>query len=343
MSDTPSQETEPGSPVKGPGRIAGIDALRGIALYAMVLYHLVWLLNLFGYTRFELFTDPFWLAARTVILCSFLSISGFVVGLGGPRPRSWARYARRFGILAGAAALVTLGTFWTFPDAYIFFGVLHCLAVSSILVLAFMRLPWWAVAAIALGWLAIPPLPAAPTFDQPWLLWLGLVSRLPVTNDYVPLFPWFGVVLVGLSAGLFARQLNSWPKLAAAIPAPAYLRWPGRHTLPLYLAHPPAILGVLMLAAQVIPPPGAGQDETAAFLNQCMTGCREIEQSVGHCTTYCGCVLTELHGEGLWPAIRTNGISQETQGQLVDIMLGCQPEAQPSTPPLPGLRPAPGQ
>ena len=337
MTGNLPQTEQPGAPQ----RVDAIDSFRGVALFAMVIYHLVWLLNLYGYTRFELFTDPFWLFARTAILSSFLLISGFVVGLAGTAPRSWSRYLRRLGILVAAALLVTLGTLFSFPEAYIFFGVLHCLSVSAVLLLAFLRLPWWTVGVIGALWIVVPYLPQTPTFDQPWLLWLGLVSRLPITNDYVPLFPWFGVVLLGLSAGRLAKQTALWPTIARAVPAPLFLTWPGRHTLQLYIAHPPIILGFLTVAAQIAPPPGARQDETSVFLNQCMTGCREIEQSVGQCTTYCACVLTGLHEAELWSTVRTGGLDENTQRQLIEITVQCRPERQISVPPLPEFRPTP--
>lgn len=34
-----------------------------------------------------------------------------------------------------------------------------------------------------------------------WLNWLGLAAVKPATEDYVPLLPWFGVVLWGMVAG----------------------------------------------------------------------------------------------------------------------------------------------
>lgn len=314
----------PADRADGVGRIGFIDALRGLALVAMVLYHLVWLLNLFGYTRFELFTDPFWLAARTVILCSFLGISGFVIGLAGEDVRSWTRYLRRLGLLTGAALAVTLGTLWSFPDAYVFFGVLHCLALSAVLALAFRRLPWWGVALAAAFWLSVTRLPFVPHFDQPWLAWLGLVSRLPVTNDYVPIFPWFGVVLAGLAIGKLAGPAERFGRAVAGLPAPIALQWPGRHSLPLYLIHPPLIMGGLMVLSQLVPPTAKQLEDTAAFMNQCLSGCSEIEESVGQCTTYCGCVLTGLLEADLWSRVRRAGLDADSQRRLIEITQECR-------------------
>ena len=323
------------------GRIGQIDALRGVALIAMVLYHLVWLTNFFGYTTFDLYGDAFWLAARAVILSGFLAISGFVMGLADGLPRSWPRYFRRLGLLAASALLITLSTLWTFPEAYIFFGVLHCLTAAAVLALAFMRLPWWGVALAALAWLSVTRLPFTPVFDQPWLLWLGLVSRLPHTNDYVPLFPWFGVVLAGLAAGKLAGPPERFRALVAGLPAPPFLRWPGRHTLPLYLIHPPLIFGALTLLAKVWPPTANVPTDTAVFMNQCMRGCQEIEQSVGRCSTYCGCVLSELAEAGLWVRVRRSELGPALQDQIVRITLECRAPVFGDVP-VPAARPEVG-
>ncbi len=47
-------------------------------------------------------------------------------------------------------------------------------------------------------------------FNSPQLNWLGLITRLPVTEDYVPLLPWLGVMWWGVAAGswLSSRRQN---------------------------------------------------------------------------------------------------------------------------------------
>ena len=52
--------------------------------------------------------------------------------------------------------------------------------------------------------LAAPWIFTDPALDAPWLDWLGLGAFEPVTNDYVPVFPWFALVLLGM---VFARLM----------------------------------------------------------------------------------------------------------------------------------------
>ena len=84
-----------------------------------------------------------------------------------------------------------------------------------------------------------------PLFDTPWLHWVGMMKHKPATEDYVPLFPWLGVVLVGVAVGhwLLAREAVAVAALGRA--TPAWLAWLGRHSLLVYLLHQPLLIGIL--------------------------------------------------------------------------------------------------
>ncbi|MFX5595080.1 heparan-alpha-glucosaminide N-acetyltransferase domain-containing protein, partial [Acinetobacter baumannii] len=69
-------------------------------------------------------------------------------------------YLRRLILVAGAAVLVTLGTWFALPHAYIFFGILHHIALASVLALPVLRLPVLAVAGGAITCFALPELVA---------------------------------------------------------------------------------------------------------------------------------------------------------------------------------------
>lgn len=222
-------------------RLPGLDVLRGIAIVAMAAYHFSWDLDIVRLAEVPLLTHPFWLAARMVILSSFLLLVGVGQALafraGQPLRRAGWRLAR----IVGAAALVSLGSYLAFPGAWIFFGVLHHIAVASVLCLALVRLPRWALLVLAATCLALPHLVSSPVFARSWLLWAGLAPWPPITNDYVPIFPWLGVVLAGLA----------WPEpvlaLARWLDVGRTLGFAGRHALLIYLVHQPILLGLLTL------------------------------------------------------------------------------------------------
>ena len=69
----------------------------------------------------------------------------------------------------------------------------------------------------------------------------------PVTEDYVPLAPWAGVMLIGIAAG-HAFAHGNFHALTSLGSAPQSLQWLGRHSLAVYMVHQPILLGILWLA-----------------------------------------------------------------------------------------------
>lgn len=236
-------------------RLPVIDAVRATALVAMASYHTLWDLGYLRLTAENYAVTPAGHLAAEVIAGSFLVLVG--VGLvlmngGGIRPRPTLLRLARIG---GAALLVTLGTWIAFPDAYVFFGILHCIAVSSVLGLAFLFLPIVVTALAAVLVLAAPHVVHAPSLDAPELFFLGLGALTPRTNDYVPLFPWFGLVLVGIVLGRIGLPRLAGSRLGAWSPRSAFGRgmtFLGRHSLTFYLVHQPVLLGVLTGVVSVI-------------------------------------------------------------------------------------------
>jgi uncharacterized membrane protein len=133
-----------------------------------------------------------------------------------------------------------------FPQTWIWFGVLHGIAVSLVLAHPFVRRPRAAaltgVAVIVLG---VTLHDAA--FDNRVLGWLGFMTAKPPTEDYVPLFPWTGVLLLGIAAGHFLVRTH-FAALRWLDRAPALLGRLGRHSLGVYLVHQPILIGALWVA-----------------------------------------------------------------------------------------------
>jgi uncharacterized membrane protein len=237
-----------------PSRFQSVDLLRGLAVASMVVYHVCYDLTYFGFARFDFFTDPFWLHARTLILSSFLLVAGISLALAthdGVRPRP---YVKRLGAIAGCAALISVSSYFMFGPRWIFFGVLHFIAVASVLGLGFVRQPGLAwVVGIAL--IALDRVFAHAIFDQPYLHWLGLMTYKPPTEDYVPLIPWFGVVLIGIVLGraLWLRTpASAVARWHSARPLARLLSLAGRHSLLIYMLHQPLLMGMLWVTRQVV-------------------------------------------------------------------------------------------
>jgi uncharacterized membrane protein len=238
-----------------PRRIDTIDALRGIAICMMIVYHAAFDLNWFHIIAADFNHNPFWLAFRDLIVSSFLLLVGISLVLArhaGVMPR---RFWRRIAIVGGCALLVTLGSYAAFPSTFITFGILHCIVVSSILAWPLVQFPRVAlmlgIVLIVLGstvgvTIFQPPwVDGLALFDLPWLNWMGLMTHRPATEDYVPMLPWFGVVLAGISIGEWLLRRRPATLQLTSPSAPGWLTWLGRHSLLVYMIHQPILIGIL--------------------------------------------------------------------------------------------------
>jgi uncharacterized membrane protein len=227
-------------------RVAALDALRGLAILAMVAYHFCFDLQYFAVTKWDFYRDPLWLNARTVILSSFLLIAGvsLVLANRGGKPR--ANFWRHVTLIGACAIAVSVASYALFPASWIWFGVLHAIAVSLIVARPLVGRP--AVAfAVGVGVIAAGNLFADRAFDGRALGWLGFMTAKPHTEDYVPLFPWAGVLLIGVAAGHALVRANFRP-IALAAEWPRWMAWLGRHSLATYMVHQPILIGLLYLA-----------------------------------------------------------------------------------------------
>jgi len=228
-------------------RFDRLDALRAAAILWMAAFHFAFDLNHFGLLepRQDFYRDPFWTGQRTVIVSLFLFCAGLGQACALDAGQDWARFWRRWAQVAGCALLVSLGSALMFPRSWISFGVLHGIAVM--LVVARLAAPmgrWlWPLGLLAV---LLPQWWQHPFFDARATNWLGLVTRKPVTEDYVPVLPWLGVMLWGLAAGqwLLARRRTTLAgPLAPGLRPLAVL---GRWSLSFYMVHQPVLIGGIL-------------------------------------------------------------------------------------------------
>ena len=132
----------PTAPVPEPSkRIVAIDIVRGIALLAMASYHFTWDLEFFGYTDPGLTAFGWWKIYARCIASTFLFLVGVSLFLAHGKQIRWNGFWKRFAMVAGAALAISVVTCIATPDGFIFFGILHEIALASLLGLAFLRLP----------------------------------------------------------------------------------------------------------------------------------------------------------------------------------------------------------
>jgi len=273
-----------------PGRLVLLDAARGFAVVAMVGYHLVWDLGNFDYIDpYFPYSSPFKNAGHAIAL-SFLFIAGVSLVLAHERNASIGPFWRRLARIAAAAALVSLGTYLVFPQSFVFFGILHCIAAASLLAAPFLFLPWPAALGAAAAAFLAPRLLASPIFDAPWLSWIGLSTIEPATNDWRPLLPWSGALLAGVAFAKFPGALHALGAVGGpgGVRAASAVGWLGRHSLAIYLLHQPLLFALFLALARLSAP---GEDQLAKnFVAACETRCEADGGAVEFCQAACLCV-----------------------------------------------------
>jgi uncharacterized membrane protein len=232
-----------------PPRLALVDVLRGFAVAQMIVFHFIYDLNYFGWVTLSMLTDQPWIGWRTAIVTQFLLLVGVGLVLRTsfkPGPRD---FWRRWSQIAAAALLVSAGSAALFGPRVIWFGILHFVAAALLLARPLVRL---GPRNLLFGALALGAglLYANPAFNDFPANIIGFVAAKPKTEDYVPIFPWIGVVLIGMGLGSL-WQRRGWaiaPQLRPLNEAPPrWLLFLGTWALTVYLVHQPLLMGGMAL------------------------------------------------------------------------------------------------
>ena len=228
-------------------RIELLDLARGVALAAMTVFHFAFDLEMLGLREPGFINQPHWKYFARAIASSFLFLAGFGLYLAHANRIVWSAWRKRMAKILGAAALITIATWFATPQQYIFFGILHQIAFASAAGMLFLTLPAGVIFATAIAVFTIGQIWSTPLLDHPIWWWTGLSEIVPVSSDYVPVFPWFSAPLFGMAFAAIAVRKHWIGTLAKPEfrSAPSQvLQFMGRHSLVYYLLHQPVMIGV---------------------------------------------------------------------------------------------------
>lgn len=241
-------------------RVWQLDALRGLALANMLVYHFMYdWVYLFGLRAAWYDIGRTGIHVWQQAICwTFILVSGYCW--------HFTRRPVKHGlIVAGCAAVLTAATALLMPEQAIWFGVLHLNACAVLLTAALEKplrrvRPAVGLTVCAALFALTNQLPYGHLGFERWHLatvttvlyranwfWLGLPDWARFDSaDYFPLLPWLFLFWCGYFAARGAR-----PRPAAA-PAPLRgLCWLGQHTLWVYMVHQPLIYVVILLVVHV--------------------------------------------------------------------------------------------
>lgn len=219
-----------------------IDALRGFAIINMIIFNYSFALSYLGIISLDLGIEY-----AVAIASTFIFLSGISMTL--MKNRTFKRFLARGLSIFSWGLLITLVTFFAFPEAFIVFGILHFIGISIILGYFFLK---FENLNLVLGGLLFIFGLYIQNFrlSFPWLLWLGLTPQGFYTFDYFPLLPWFGVTLVGIYFGnvYYRNRKRSFDiKDRSNNPIVRLLSFLGRNSLKIYLLHQPLLIIILLL------------------------------------------------------------------------------------------------
>jgi len=248
-----------------------LDALRGLSLFMMILHHLIYDFRyLLGINIFE-FQESNWFnyILRPLFVGVFVVVSGICCQFSRDNLK---RSLKLFLIAAAFSAAMAFASIVSGEELYVFFNVLHLLAVGTflyglysiweikdaqkrrkvnpdepqisvrgevgILILA-------GIIIFADQWTSI----FASAVKTYWFLPLGFLPENCVgMGDYLPMLPWLGFFFVGViisRIGYRGKQTLFPDSPMAVRNAAKPFEWMGRNSLLIYLIHQPVLLAIL--------------------------------------------------------------------------------------------------
>lgn len=214
-------------------RFPFLDFIRGFAVVLMIIFHFAYDLNIFTFVNIDFLKDPFWFWFPRVIVFLFLFSVGISLNLAHRHKLKMRPYLARLAKVGLGAIAISISTYIMYPKSWIYFGTLHCIFFATIVITPFINRPYWALIAAVIIF-ALDLTPYAIPFPE--------MSHASL--DYIPLFPWTAVSLLGI----FTYQFNVHKlqmKQNAIIDSVQLL---GRHAFWIYIMHQPILYSLVYIS-----------------------------------------------------------------------------------------------
>jgi len=237
-------------------RFIELDLLRGLAIILMIFGHFLWDLDYFGlvpinsafYSLLQKIVPPmFFIIVGMSLIASFNKKQRTV----GEEKKYFEKMIIRGLKIFNLGMFLTIGSIIAIPGQPVYFGVLHCIGLSIVLSMIFLKYRVYNFI-FGFSFVLIGLLFAGLHVSNPTILHFVIGIHPPevwrYTVDYFPLLPWFGITLLGLAIGdmIYCEDKRRFkiPDLSKYKPAKIF-SWIGRHSLEIYLIHQPIIAGAL--------------------------------------------------------------------------------------------------
>lgn len=217
-----------------------LDVIRFTAIVMMVVFHFIFDLRFFGYIEADIPSGSFWREWRALIVSLFLLAVGASLTFSYSQHLLFQKLVRRLVILFIASALISVSTYLTTPEHWVYFGVLHFISLATLVCVWLINHPRLCLSAglviQLIYWLL--PTPHNWPFN-----YLG--DALPsYTNDLVSPLPWLALPLFGI---WLAHQAWFKSDRLQHIEMPTIILWCNKNALLIYLLHQPVLFSLFYL------------------------------------------------------------------------------------------------
>ncbi len=239
--------------MKNKNRIYLLDELRGLCIILMVAYHFFYSAGMMYHYDWAVNIFKVLMPWQPILPISFILLSGISCNLSRSN-------LKRGLLLLGVAVAITLLTYFFMPEQVIWFGIIHLIAFAILIctplkklitkipfVLGFIIFSGLFLATynIQAGYIGFMPdfaikLPDI-LYSTDYTMMFGFYSPSFYSADYFPLIPWLFLFMAGICLG---KKIHKLPKILKKRHIRP-LAFVGRHTLVIYIAHQPIILGIL--------------------------------------------------------------------------------------------------
>ena len=226
-----------------------LDVLRGIAVLAMIVFHLTFDLSYFELISHDTIYKPGWVAFQQMTAGTFIFVAGVGFDLCHGQGIKWRNIRKRVLILGSLSALISIVTFIIFSQFWIKFGILHCILAASLISILIVGLSTSRLIVVTVFLAAVylylnPPLTIPSSFD-----FIIKTIHPHYSVDYRPIFPWLIIFLIGMIASrmkwrsgksILINRLTSSNSLKLLV-------FMGQNSLIIYLFHQPFLFCIFYI------------------------------------------------------------------------------------------------
>lgn len=227
-------------------RIWEFDFLRGIAFLLMVWDHVIYDLGAFfsvDTSRMGFFEN----GIGNISAFLFITLCGVSATLG---KHNLKHSAQLLGLSLAITAATAVFDYFTNSGSLILFGILHFLCIGTFAAHFLKKLPIWALSILGIISYCLGKYFETIRVNCVFLFPLGLMSQDFYSADYFPVFPFLAYVILGVIIGKSVYKNKH--SLFSFEPKRNSIGFLGRHTLFLYFAHQPLVLGILWVLFYIL-------------------------------------------------------------------------------------------